>query len=155
MWVNWFINNNAKMSSESELTTTLRESRQQLPNEQMRMALIQWEFSSSPVVKTLHFQCMECGFSPGQGTKIPHATWQSQKTDKKRQRCSIQREITALLCCIPARPTWSSGVSWTYWRVLQVRRRWWLQRPGNQVMWREGREAGVGSFLPRVCRTGA
>ena len=40
MWVNWFINNNAKMSSESELTT-LREPRQQLPNEQMKIALTQ------------------------------------------------------------------------------------------------------------------
>ena len=89
MWVNWFINNNAKMSSESELTT-LREPRQQLPNEQMKIALTQGEFPGGQVVKTLHFQCRGYGFIPGQGTKIPHG--KAKKQTKKREREIALRE---------------------------------------------------------------
>ena len=34
----------------------------------------------SPMVKTVHYQCMgDMGLNPAQGTKIPHATWHSQK----------------------------------------------------------------------------
>ena len=44
----------------------------------------QREFSSSPVVKTLHFHCRGTGSVPGQGTKIPRDVWWGQKKEKKK-----------------------------------------------------------------------
>ena len=31
------------------------------------------DFPGGPIVKTPHFQCRRCGFTPGPGIKIPHA----------------------------------------------------------------------------------
>lgn len=77
-----------KKWAESELTTQ-REPRQQIPNEQMKIALTQWEFPGGQVVKMPHFQCRGCGFSPGQGTKIPMA---EPKNRQKKEREIALRE---------------------------------------------------------------
>ena len=42
------------------------------------------DFPGSPVVKTLHFQCKGCKFDLWLGTRIPHAAWHGQKTNKQR-----------------------------------------------------------------------
>ena len=39
---------------------------------------------SSPVVKTLHFQCRRHGSTPVRGTKIPHAAQRHQKIGEKQ-----------------------------------------------------------------------
>ena len=41
------------------------------------------DFPGGPVVKTLRFHCRGTGLIPGQGTKIPHATWCGPKKKKK------------------------------------------------------------------------
>ena len=38
-----------------------------------------WDFPGHPVVKNLCFHCKGIGSISGQGTKIPHAAWCSQK----------------------------------------------------------------------------
>ena len=38
-----------------------------------------WDFPGSPASKTLCFHCRGKSLIPSQGTKIPHATWCSQK----------------------------------------------------------------------------
>ena len=38
-----------------------------------------WDFPGGPVVKTLPSNSADMGLIPGQGTKIPHATWCSQR----------------------------------------------------------------------------
>ena len=38
------------------------------------------DFSSSPVVKTLHFQCR--GLIPGWGTIIPHVAWPKKENNE-------------------------------------------------------------------------
>ena len=43
------------------------------------------DFSGHPVVKTLCFHCRGLGLIPGQGTKIPHATWHNPKEEKKKK----------------------------------------------------------------------
>ena len=40
-----------------------------------------------PAVKTPSFQCRDVGSIPGQGTKIPHATWGAKKLKKKKKSC--------------------------------------------------------------------
>ena len=42
-------------------------------------------FPGSPVAKILGSQCREHGLSPGQGTKIPHATTGIRKLKKKKK----------------------------------------------------------------------
>ena len=44
------------------------------------------EFPGGPVVRTPCFDCGGMGSIPGQGTKIPHATWHGQKQTKKRTK---------------------------------------------------------------------
>ena len=39
-----------------------------------------WDFPGGPVVKTPHSQCR--GLIPAQRTRIPHAMWCGQKTEK-------------------------------------------------------------------------
>ena len=43
------------------------------------------DFPGGPVVKTLCFQWGGMGLIPGQGTKIPHATWHSWKIYKNNK----------------------------------------------------------------------
>ena len=75
---------------------------------------------------------------------------------------AFRREVTALLCCTLSQTHLSSQASLTCWGMLWVRRRWpdyrgletrsrdkWAQDPSV------GREAGAGSLLSKVCRTGA
>ena len=43
-----------------------------------------WDFPGSPVVKILCLYCRGQVFNLwSEGTKIPHATWHSQKTNKQ------------------------------------------------------------------------
>ena len=48
------------------------------------------EFLGSPVVRTWHFPCL--GSIPGQGTKIPQAMSQCQKTNKQKKslNCALK-----------------------------------------------------------------
>ena len=39
------------------------------------------DFPGSPVVKTSQFQCRGHGFSPDQGSEIPHALWPKRKRE--------------------------------------------------------------------------
>ena len=52
---------------------------------------LQGDFPGSPVVKTPASTAGGTGSIPGQGTKIPHATWHSQK--KKINRTGNEEEI--------------------------------------------------------------
>ena len=45
-----------------------------------------WDFPGGPMVKTPCFHCRGRGSIPGRGTKIPHATWRSQKTEKQTNK---------------------------------------------------------------------
>ena len=38
-----------------------------------------WEFPGGPAVRSWRFHCRDPGSIPGQGTKIPQATWHGQK----------------------------------------------------------------------------
>ena len=49
------------------------------------------EFPGGPVVRTPSFHCQGPGFNPGQGTKIPQATWHSQK-EKTNIKSSNKRK---------------------------------------------------------------
>ena len=44
-------------------------------------------FPGGPVVNMLYFQCK---FDPGQGTKIPHATWHGQINNKQNKQNKIR-----------------------------------------------------------------
>ena len=46
-----------------------------------------YEFPAGPVLKTPHFQCRGLG----QGTKIPYATWYSQKKKKHRKKKNVYK----------------------------------------------------------------
>ena len=48
-----------------------------------------WDYPGSPVIKIPHFHFRRHGGDPipGQGTKIPHATENSQKKEKKKKTC--------------------------------------------------------------------
>ena len=43
------------------------------------------DFPGGPVVKTQCFHCKEHGLSPGQGTKIPHASQHGRKIEGKKK----------------------------------------------------------------------
>ena len=43
------------------------------------------EFPGNPVVGTLCFCCLGLSSIPGQGTKIPQATWHGQKNNNKNK----------------------------------------------------------------------
>ena len=44
------------------------------------------DFPGGPVVRTLRFHCRGTGSIPGQGAKILHATWLSQKLNKTNKQ---------------------------------------------------------------------
>ena len=49
----------------------------------MQLLHLEWmnrDFPGSPVVKTLPFNAEGVGLIPGQGAKIPHASWPKIKT---------------------------------------------------------------------------
>ena len=47
------------------------------------------------MVKTPHFQCRgRAGLTPGQGTKIPHAEWHSQKKLKSKRNELLSHKKT-------------------------------------------------------------
>jgi len=51
-----------------------------------------WDFPGGPVVKTLHFHCRGHRFGPlfpGQGTKIPLASWHKKKKRGFSLKCCI------------------------------------------------------------------
>ena len=43
------------------------------------------DFPGSPMVKTLPSNAGAAGLIPGQGTKIPHASWPKNQTIKQKQ----------------------------------------------------------------------
>ena len=43
------------------------------------------DFPGSPMVKTLPSNAGAAGLIPGQGTKIPHASWLKKKTKQKTE----------------------------------------------------------------------
>ena len=56
-----------------------------------------WDFPGGPVVNTLPFNAGGVGSIPGQGTKIPQATWHSQKqyTTKQAQQTKVQDQTAS------------------------------------------------------------
>ena len=48
------------------------------------------DFSSSLMVKTLHFQCRGVGSFPGWRNEIPHATQLGQKKKLKIRKCRLK-----------------------------------------------------------------
>ena len=46
------------------------------------------DFPGSPMVKTLPSNAGGAGLIPGQGTKIPHASWSKNQNVKQKQCCN-------------------------------------------------------------------
>ena len=47
-----------------------------------------WDFPGCPVVKTVPFNSGCASSIPGQGTKIPHASWPENQNIKQKQHCN-------------------------------------------------------------------
>ena len=56
------------------------------------------DFPGGPMVKTPYFSAQNKGLIPGQGTKIPHATWCGQK---KKTHTHTHTEMGLLYPCLP------------------------------------------------------
>ena len=73
------------------------------------------DFPDSPMVKTLHFHCREWVFNPWLKTKIPHATWCSQKQKLKQSiiEMKVSFSLYTYMCvCVCVCKT----IMWHLWR---------------------------------------
>ena len=52
-----------------------------------------WGFAGSPVLKTSPSTAEAVGLIPGQGVKIPHASWQKKKKKKAKQNVKKRSNI--------------------------------------------------------------
>ena len=87
------------------------------------------DFPGGPVVKTQCFHCKEHGLSPGQGTKIPHASQHGRKIEGKKKGIPVKRQAR-----IQSELNLAETGSWVFknwggksgWQVISV---CWLSSP--------------------------